>query len=96
MNRTATPVMLVLFLSLTACVSGRPESTVYTSPTTGKSTVIESDREMCQKSCNDDYSRCMDSASSNTAIPGAPAGMFGISAECRKELSECLPSCRSR
>jgi hypothetical protein len=86
----------VTLLLLTACVSGTKPQSSYTSPTTGKTTVIESDREMCTSSCNADYNRCMDSQAASQGIPGTPSGMFGASAECRSELSDCLPGCKGR
>ena len=44
---------------LAACVSGKRPPETYVGKD-GKATIIESDSEMCKRSCNDDYSRCMD------------------------------------
>jgi len=94
--RLISACAVATLLLLAACVSGtRPQST-YTSPTTGKTTVIESDREMCNRACNDDYNRCMDSQAASETIPGTPPGMFGAAAECRSELAKCLPGCKGR
>jgi hypothetical protein len=81
---------------LGACVSGTPKSDTYTDHN-GVTTLIQSDRELCVSSCNDDYSRCMDTddAKDNGGVNG-PAGMFGASADCRNSLKECLPSCKGR
>lgn len=80
---------------LSACVSGvkPPESYVDKG---GRITVIESDREMCRRSCNESYSRCMDSRAAgenNSGVKG-PSGLYGASAECRGSLKECLASCK--
>ncbi|HUY69314.1 MAG TPA: hypothetical protein VMV79_08445 [Alphaproteobacteria bacterium] len=87
---------------LAACVSGQPPDDTYTSPTTGKTTVIQSDREMCVNSCNDDYTRCMDASPASQNLPGVPSstpgmrsGIFGASADCKSELRDCLPQCES-
>ena len=73
-----------------------PTSTTYTSPETGKTTVIESDKEMCEHSCNDNYTRCMETGPAEDKMPGMPQGMFGPSGQCRNELQSCLPGCKSR
>jgi len=96
MTRAAKPALLVLLLVLSGCISGRPETTSYTSPSTGKTTLIETDRESCENSCNEDYNRCMDTQQAGTTLEGTAPGMFGAAGECRKELSSCLPSCRVR
>jgi hypothetical protein len=91
-------VVLILATAgmLAGCISGRPPADTYTDKS-GKTTVIESDREQCERSCNEDYSRCMDStdAQTNGGING-PAGMFGASSDCRNGLSKCLPGCKAR
>jgi hypothetical protein len=81
---------------LSACVSGTKPADTYVGQD-GKVTRIESDREMCQRSCNQDYSRCMDSsaASDNSGING-PSGVFGASGDCRKQLQKCLPGCKGQ
>jgi len=94
--RIVQSAALMLLVVMTACVSGRPAQDSYTSPTTGKTTVIESDREMCNSSCDADYTRCMEAEPAEKGIPGTPPGMFGAAAECRDELSSCLPGCKSR
>ncbi len=83
-------------LLLSGCISGRPKEDTYTD-SAGKTTVIQSDKDMCTQSCNDDYSRCMETsdAQDNGNVHG-PAGMFGASAECRTTLKDCLPTCKSR
>jgi hypothetical protein len=90
------PALLALLLSLAGCISGQPPVDTYTSPTTGKTTVIQSDKEMCEQSCNDDYNRCMDAEPAGETLPGTHPGMFGPASECRSELSSCLPSCSTR
>jgi uncharacterized protein YceK len=89
-------LMLVVMGLLSGCISGKPSRDTYTDKA-GKTSVIESDREQCEHSCNDSYSRCMDStdARSNGGING-PANMFGASSDCRNQLSQCLPACKSR
>ena len=58
---------------------------------------IESDRESCVRSCNDDFDRCSDTDSAHrNASNNAPSGLFGGSAVCREELKDCLPRCRGR
>lgn len=96
-------LLIAAIASLTACVSGRPPQDTYTSPTTGTTTVIQSDHEMCESSCNSSNSRCMDTqaASQSTSDTGlsynsSASGMFGASAECRNELSSCLDGCKGR
>jgi hypothetical protein len=93
MNHKAL-IILSSCLLLSGCISGRPKSDTYTD-SAGKTTVIQSDKEMCVQSCNDDYSRCMDtdSAQDNGGVHG-PAGMFGGGADCRNSLKNCLPTCK--
>ncbi len=88
---------LLLFLlgTLTACTFGGSKEETYTNKA-GETTVIESDRELCVHSCNDDYSRCMDSDPAQKTIEGMPPGMVGAAADCRNSLQECLPSCKGR
>ena len=87
---------LFLVGMLGGCISGTTPPDTYVSQD-GKTTIIESDREMCQRSCNEDYSRCMDSspASDNEGING-PIGVFGASADCRTDLQKCLPGCKAQ
>lgn len=88
--------VLLAVLALSGCISGKPSRDTYTDKS-GKTSVVESDRESCERSCNDSYTRCMDTtdARSNSGIKG-PANMFGASSDCRNELSKCLPACKSR
>jgi hypothetical protein len=95
MNYAVKPVVFLALLALSGCISGLPEDTTYTDHS-GKTTLIESDQEMCTRSCNEDYSRCMDTQPAEQTTPGMPSGMFGASGECRSELSKCLPRCKSQ
>jgi hypothetical protein len=81
---------------LSACVSGVKKPDTYVGQD-GKTTIIENDVEMCQRSCNADYARCMDSraATDNSGVIG-PSGVFGASGDCRSALQDCLPSCKGR
>ncbi len=96
--RYALPTFLMIAVMgmMTGCISGKPASSTYTDHA-GKTTVIESDREQCERACNDSYSRCMDTEpAQNSPVTGAPSGMFGASSDCRSALSDCLPGCKSR
>jgi hypothetical protein len=95
---------LLTVMALSACVSGTKPPDTYVGKN-GKTTIIESDREMCERSCNDTYSRCMEStaAENNSGVNGpsgsgilGPTGMFGASAECRSDLQRCLPACKAQ
>ncbi len=79
---------------LSGCISGVKKPDTYTDQS-GKTTVIESDKEMCRRSCNESYSSCMDStaASTNSGVMG-PSGIFGASGECKRSLQECLRGCK--
>lgn len=81
---------------LMACVSGTKPPDTYTSPS-GKTTIIESNSETCRRSCNSDYSRCMDTnpARNNEGLVDVPAGMFGASADCKDSLRTCLRGCNA-
>jgi len=96
MSKITRVISFLGLLALTACISGVKEPDTYTDRT-GKTTVIESDHEMCVRACNEEYARCMDtrSAQDNSGVNG-PAGMFGASADCRNDLQSCLPSCQAR
>ena len=92
-----TRILMILFVGmLSACVSGTKPADTYVGQD-GKAIRIESDREMCERSCNADYSRCMDTkaATDNGGVIG-PSGVFGASGACRSTLHDCLPSCKSR
>ncbi|MDD5587435.1 MAG: hypothetical protein PHY92_10880 [Alphaproteobacteria bacterium] len=84
-------------LLLAACVSGKPAPDTYTSPS-GAVTAIESDRDACIRSCNNDYERCGDMLSSTRNDVGAqPMGRtFGVGSDCRDALQSCLPRCKGR
>lgn len=98
MRTRGIPMMLIVGMSLTllaGCISGRPHPDTYTSKS-GETSVIESDREQCERTCNESYSRCMDStgARDNGGVIG-PRGIYGASAECRGDLSSCMLGCKS-
>jgi hypothetical protein len=96
MTFSAKIALLASLLVLASCISGKPPSDSYTDQS-GKTTIIESDREQCERACNADYSRCMDTEPAQTnPVDGAPRGMFGASSDCRAALSSCLPDCKSR
>lgn len=80
---------------LSGCVSGKKPPDTYVGEN-GKTTIIESDSEMCKRSCNDDYSRCMDSsaAANNDGIHGLN-GVLGASGECKGDLKKCLRGCNA-
>lgn len=89
-------LVIMVMGMLSACVSGVAPSDTYVGKN-GKTTIIESDREMCERSCNEDYSRCMEltSAENNTGLTG-PSGLFGASGDCRSDLKRCLPTCKGQ
>jgi len=90
-------LMIMVVGMLSACISGVKPADTYVGQD-GKVTVIENDRETCQRDCNADYSRCMDSSEAggdNSGLVDAPKGMFGASAECRNALESCLPVCKA-
>ena len=92
-----TRILMILFVGmLSACVSGTKPTDTYVGQN-GKTTKIESDQELCQRSCNADYSRCMETraASDNGGVIG-PSGVFGASGACRSALHDCLPICKAR
>jgi len=88
--------LAVLFslLLLFGCISGRPQTETYTD-SNGVTTAIQSDKDVCKQSCNDDYSRCSETngAKDNSGVLGAK-GFFGASAECRNTLKSCLGACK--
>ena len=89
-------VCLALVVALAGCVSGKPEADTYKSRS-GAVTTIENDREACVRACNEEYSRCGDSADAQRNVGPEPApGLFGVKADCRKTLRDCLPRCKSR
>lgn len=91
----AGALMVLIVGVLAACVPGDKEPDTYTDKT-GKTTIIESDQEMCTRSCNDDYTRCMETGPAEHGPKGMPSGMVGASADCRDELAKCLPACKSQ
>lgn len=99
----AAPALAILMAGFLAGCSGKPPQTTYVSPSTGETTVIESNKEMCAKSCNQDYDRCMETSPAQQNIPGVQSeghgfapGMIGASADCRRDLQDCLPRCKGR
>ncbi len=96
-KRTLMMLVMGAFIAvgLSGCISGTKPVDTYVGRD-GKETVIESDKEMCKRSCNDDYSRCMDSSSAvNNDGQQGPSGVFGASGECRTSLKNCLPGCKA-
>ena len=89
-------LMIMLVGMLAACVSGVTPPDTYVGKN-GKTTIIETDREMCERSCNEDYSRCMESteARNNNGLT-SPSGIYGASGDCRSDLKHCLPTCRGQ
>jgi len=91
-----TKRILMIFVvgMLSACVSGKKAPDSYVG-LDGKTVIIENDAETCRRSCNDTYSRCMDSSFTETNDGyNGPSGVFGASAECRSNLQACLRSCK--
>lgn len=100
--RPAHYLLLVgVVVLISGCISGVREPDSYVS-STGEKTLIESDRESCTRSCNSDYSRCMDTGSAQDSGFGSSSGvigpkdMFGASADCRRDLKSCLSGCGAR
>jgi len=89
-------LMIAIVGMLSGCISGVKPADTYTSRD-GKTTVIESDKEMCTHSCNDDYDRCMETraAGENNSGINGPSGVFGASGDCRNALQHCLPGCKA-
>jgi hypothetical protein len=96
MTMKRIPLMIIALGMLSACISGKPQADTYVGQD-GKVTRIESDREMCERECNQDYSRCMDTraANDNSGVIG-PSGVFGASGDCRRDLQNCLPGCKGQ
>jgi hypothetical protein len=95
------PFLTITILGITGvllagCISGVRPADTYTDKS-GKTSVIESDRGQCERSCNLQYSRCSETtaARTNSGING-PSGVYGASAECDSDLSGCLLDCKSR
>lgn len=89
-------LFVVMFLPVfSGCISGVPPTDSYTDHS-GKTTVFQTDAELCVQSCNDDYDRCMDSEDVEKSGVNGPAGMFGASANCHNTLRSCLSTCRGR
>lgn len=87
----------MLVVGMAGCVSGTHPVDTYVA-SDGSVTRIESGRESCNRSCNQDFARCMDSRSAgdnNSGVIG-PAGIFGASGDCRNALQKCLPGCKSQ
>jgi hypothetical protein len=84
-------------LLLAACVSGKSEGDTYTSPS-GAVKSIQSDREACTRSCNNEFERCGDMLSSTRSdVSNQPTTRpFGIVSECKDSLKSCLDRCKGR
>ena len=95
MTKTAGAILFFSLLSLSACISGVKEPDTYTD-STGKTTLIETDREACTRSCNEEYSRCMDTEPAESSAFHESSGMFGASADCHNDLKSCLPACNGQ
>lgn len=86
----------LLLATLAGCVSGVPKTDTYTG-SDGVVTSVATDREICERSCNADYNRCVDSGAAHRSISGnAPSELFGAKADCRADLKRCLPRCKTR
>lgn len=87
----------VMVLSLSACVSGKPDADTYTSRS-GAVTAVETDRESCVRSCNREYERCGDVLSSTRSdVSNQPTPKpFGVASECKDSLKTCLARCKGR
>lgn len=93
MSKIIKTALLLGMLSLSACISGKQHGLDTYTNKAGDTTVIETDHETCTRSCNQDYSRCMDTEPAHTSGVNGPAGMFGASADCRNNLKQCMLSC---
>lgn len=93
MTKAVRTVLVLGMLALGGCISGAKPPDTYTD-STGKTTLIETDRETCIRSCNEAYSRCMETepAQNNSGLRQDPS-MFGAKADCRNDLQSCLPPC---
>lgn len=91
--RTSLILMTVLVGMLAGCISGKPPSDTYTDRS-GKTSVIESDRQQCERSCDLQYSRCGETAAArdNGGVNGP--SIYGASGECRSDLSACMSGCK--
>lgn len=87
-------LMIMVVGMLSGCISGKPPSDTYVDRT-GKASVIESDRQQCERSCNQQYSRCGETAAArnNGGINGP--SIYGASGECRSDLSACMVGCKA-
>ncbi|NTU76412.1 MAG: hypothetical protein HGA90_01110 [Alphaproteobacteria bacterium] len=89
----ASGIVLALALLLAGCVSGRSATDTYTSRS-GAVTPIETNRETCQRACNEDYERCSDRTRIYQDDRARDATrLFGVEASCRDDLKKCLPRC---
>ena len=87
---------LFAILALASCISGKPPEDVYTDQN-GKTTVIQSDREQCEASCNESYSRCMETEPAQTnPMPGRLLICLARMPIAARYLRKCLPDCKSR
>jgi hypothetical protein len=100
-SRQGQPLILLvvcgLLLLVAGCVSGKAAQDTYTSRS-GTVTTIETDREACARSCNNDFERCNDMQSSATSPYGNDAmpKPFGVAADCQYALKKCLSGCKGR
>jgi hypothetical protein len=96
MTKAAKTILLFGLMSLSGCISGVKETDTYTDRN-GKTTIIETDREACTRSCNEDFSRCMDTepAQTNGGLHDAP-NTFGARGDCHDNLKDCLSGCNTQ
>lgn len=80
--------------TLAGCISGKPPSDTYTDKA-GKTLLIESDQEQCQRSCNVQYSRCGETAAARDNGGVIGPSIYGASGECRSDLSSCMVGCKA-
>ncbi len=95
LTRCARLALVLTVLALASCVSGKKPAETYTDKS-GAQTVIEGDRSQCERSCNNEDTRCSETrAAESTGVNGAP-GIFGASGDCRASLKSCIAGCASR
>lgn len=86
----------LLLGALSACTAAPKHTDSYS----GASGVvpIETDREVCVRSCNADFDRCSDSrpAQERVGRGGQMDGVFGGAADCKDDMKSCLARCKSR
>lgn len=88
--------IIVILPALAGCISGVTPPDSYTDRN-GKTTVFQTDAELCVQSCNDDYDRCMDAPNTGRNIVSGPdSNLYGTNASCHGDLKTCLDSCKGR